>query len=165
MKKTYAFGKIEKIITPSASRVEADCAYFAKCGGCVWRHISYEEECKIKAQKVRDAVERIGGIENAEFKPIIACDNINRYRNKAQYPIGLDKDGNVIIGFYSFHSHRIVDCYDCILQPEIFTDVVNITRKFIDKTDNDIYNEFTGKGRLRHLYIRLGEVTTELMVC
>ena len=165
VKKTYAFGKIENIITPSASRVESDCPYFAKCGGCVWRHISYEEECKIKAQKVRDAVERIGGIENAEFKPIIACDNINRYRNKAQYPIGLDKDGNVIIGFYSFHSHRIIDCDDCILQPEIFTDVVNITRKFIDKTDNDIYNEFTGKGRLRHLYIRLGEVTNELMVC
>ena len=84
-KKTYAFGKIEKIITPSMSRIEPDCGNFSKCGGCVWRHISYEEECKIKEQKVVDAVTRIGESER-DFAPIIACDNTLRYRNKAQLP-------------------------------------------------------------------------------
>lgn len=164
-KKTYAFGKIEKIITPSPSRTEPDCENFSKCGGCVWRHISYEEECRIKQQKVIDAVTRIGGIKDAVFAPIIACDNTLRYRNKAQLPIGLDKNGEVQIGFYAFHSHRIVNCTDCVLQPEIFAKVIEVTRNFISRTDNDIYDERTGKGRLRHLYIRIGEVTNELMVC
>lgn len=164
VKKSYAFGKIERIIKPSESRIESDCKNFSKCGGCVWRHISYEEECKIKHQKVVDAVERIGGI-NTQFRPIIKCDNTNRYRNKAQFPIGKDKDGNVLMGFYAFHSHRIIDCDDCILQPEVFTRVMEITREFISVTNTDIYDEATGKGRLRHLYIRMGEVTGELMVC
>lgn len=164
VKKTYAFGKIEKIIIPSETRIEPDCPYFSKCGGCVWRHISYDEECNIKQQKVIDAVERIGGI-NTHFKPIISCENTLRYRNKAQFPIGKDREENTLMGFYAFHSHRIIDCNDCILQPEIFTKVMNITRKFIAKTNADIYDEATGKGRLRHLYIRMGEVTQELMVC
>lgn len=164
-KKTYAFGKIEKIITPSQSRIQPDCPNFSKCGGCVWRHISYEAECEIKQQKVFDAVTRIGGVKNAHFAPIIACENTLRYRNKAQFPIGRDKDGNIQIGFYAFHSHRIIDCADCVLQPEIFAKVIEITKSFVSQTNNDIYDETTGKGRLRHLYIRMGEVTGELMVC
>lgn len=164
-KKTYAFGKIEEILVPSPSRIEPDCPVFSKCGGCIWRHISYEEECNIKQQKVIDAVKRIGGIDSVEFKPIIKSDNIMRYRNKAQFPVGLDKNGSLQIGFYSFHSHRIVDCSDCALQPEVFTKVIDITRDFLQKTNNDIYSEQTGKGRLRHIYIRMGEITNELMVC
>ena len=164
VKKTYAFGKIEKIITPSAARISPDCPNFSKCGGCVWRHISYDEELKIKSQKVKDAVERIGGI-STEFRPIIGSDRVNRYRNKAQFPFGKDKEGGAVIGFYAFHSHRIIDCDDCALQPEIFKTVMDVTRDFIERTNTDIYDESTGKGRLRHLYIRLGEVTNELMVC
>ena len=164
VKKTYAFGKIEKIITPSAARISPDCPNFSKCGGCVWRHISYDEELKIKSKKVKDAVERIGGI-STEFRPIIGSDRVNRYRNKAQLPVGKDKEGGAVIGFYAFHSHRIIDCDDCALQPEIFKTVMDVTRDFIERTNTDIYDESTGKGRLRHLYIRLGEVTNELMVC
>lgn len=164
VKKTYAFGKIEKIITPSSARISPDCPNFSKCGGCVWRHISYDEELKIKSQKVRDAVERIGGI-STEFRPIIGSDRVNRYRNKAQLPIGRDREGGAVLGFYAFHSHRIIDCDDCALQPEIFKTVMDVTRDFIERTNTDIYDESTGKGRLRHLYIRLGEVTNELMVC
>ena len=164
VKKTYAFGKIEKIITPSAARISPDCPNFSKCGGCVWRHISYDEELKIKSQKVRDAVERIGGI-STEFRPIIGSERVNRYRNKAQLPIGRDREGGAVLGFYAFHSHRIIDCDDCALQPEIFKTVMDVTRDFIERTNTDIYDESTGKGRLRHLYIRLGEVTNELMVC
>ena len=164
VKKTYAFGKLEEIITPSPARIEPDCPNFSKCGGCVWRHITYAEECRIKERKVRDAVERIGGIQT-EIKPIIACDRTDRYRNKAQLPVGKDRDGNVQIGFYSFHSHRIVDCGDCALQPEQFAEVIKITREFAQKYDVPIYDEMTGKGRLRHLYIRYAEITDELMVC
>lgn len=164
VKKTYAFGKIEKIITPSAARISPDCPNFSKCGGCVWRHISYDEELKIKSKKVKDAVERIGGI-STEFRPIIGSDRVNRYRNKAQFPFGKDNEGGAVIGFYAFHSHRIIDCDDCALQPEIFKTVMDVTRDFIERTNTDIYDESTGKGRLRHLYIRLGEVTNELMVC
>ena len=164
LKKTYAFAKIEKILEPSVSRILPDCSYFEKCGGCVWRHINYEEECKIKQQRVVDAVERIGGI-HTDFRSIIRCNNTLRYRNKAQFPIGKDRDGNIQIGFYAFHSHRIIDCDDCLLQPEVFSKVTRITRKFIADTNADIYDERTGKGRLRHLYIRLGELTDELMVC
>lgn len=164
VKKTYAFGKLEEIITPSPARIEPDCPNFSKCGGCVWRHITYAEECRIKEIKVRDAVERIGGIQT-EIKPIIACDRTDRYRNKAQLPVGKDRDGNVQIGFYSFHSHRIVDCGDCALQPEQFAEVIKITREFAQKYDVPIYDETTGKGRLRHLYIRYAEISDELMVC
>lgn len=164
VKKTYAFGKIEEILKPSASRVEPDCPAYSKCGGCVWRHISYDEECKIKFNKVKDAVERIGGIDTL-LKPIIPCESSDRYRNKAQFPVGMDKDGKPLIGFYAFHSHRIIDCGDCALQPKVFSEVSDVTRDFIEQTNNTVYDERTGKGRLRHLYIRMGEITNELMVC
>lgn len=164
VKKTYAFGKIEEILVPAASRIAPDCPYFEKCGGCTWRHIRYDEECRIKEQKVRDAVERIGGLTPV-FRPIIASDCTDRYRNKAQLPVGRSAAGELQIGFYAFHSHRIIDCADCVLQPGCFKTVVDITRAFIEKTGAEIYDEATGKGRLRHLYIRLAEVTDELMVC
>ena len=164
VKKTYAFGKIEEILTPAPARVPPDCPHFAQCGGCVWRHISYEEECKLKQQKVTDAAERIGGIQTV-IKPILGSERTLRYRNKAQLPVGKAKDGAVQMGFYAFHSHRIIDCADCALQPAQFADVMRMTRAFLAATDNDIYDEATGKGRLRHLYIRCGEVTDELMVC
>ena len=164
VKKTYAFGKIERIVSPAATRITPDCPHFAQCGGCVWRHISYEEECRVKQQKVQDAVTRIGGID-APVEPIIPSERVLRYRNKAQLPVGTDKNGKPVMGFFAFHSHRIIDCADCALQPACFADVMRITRDFLAQTDNDVYDEQTGKGRLRHLYIRLGEVTNELMVC
>lgn len=164
VKKTYAFGRIEEIVTPSKSRIEPDCECFRQCGGCVWRHINYSDECAVKEQKVRDAVERIGGIDTV-IKPIIAADKTDGYRNKAQLPVGRDKFGNVNIGFYAFHSHRIIDCDNCALQPKIFNEVIKVTREFIALTNASVYDEKTRKGRLRHLYIRLGEVTDELMVC
>ena len=164
VKKTYAFGRLEEIISPSKERLEPDCPVYSKCGGCVWRHINYAEECRIKRQKVIDAAERIGGI-SAEIMPIIPSEKTERYRNKAQLPVGRDSDGRLLTGFYAFHSHRIIDCGDCALQPKIFSEVTDVTREFMALTDNTVYDEQSGKGRLRHLYMRLGEVTNELMVC
>ncbi len=164
VKKTYAFGRLEEIISPSKERLGPDCPVYSKCGGCVWRHINYAEECRIKRQKVIDAAERIGGI-SAEIMPIIPSEKAERYRNKAQLPVGRDSDGRLLTGFYAFHSHRIIDCGDCALQPKIFSEVTDVTREFMALTDNTVYDEQSGKGRLRHLYMRLGEVTNELMVC
>ena len=164
VKKTYAFGRLEEIISPSKERLGPDCPVYSKCGGCVWRHINYAEECRIKRQKVIDAAERIGGI-SAEIMPIIPSEKTERYRNKAQLPVGRDSDGRLLTGFYAFHSHRIIDCGDCALQPKIFSEVTDVTREFMALTDNTVYDEQSGKGRLRHLYMRLGEVTNELMVC
>ena len=116
VKKTYAFGKIEAILTPAASRIEPDCPQFRQCGGCVWRHISYKEECRLKEQKVIDAITRIGGVQTT-FQPIISSERVDRYRNKAQLPLSRDREGKVCMGFYAFHSHRVIDCADCALQP------------------------------------------------
>lgn len=164
VKKTYAFGKTEKIITPSPRRTQPDCPCFNQCGGCVWRHIDYDEECRVKSMKVEDALRRIGGID-CEISPIMKSERISRYRNKAQYPLGMNRSGEVVIGFYANHSHRVIPCPDCVLQPEEFSEVVSVTYDFLRVSGNDIYDEATGKGRLRHLYLRKGEVTGELMVC
>lgn len=164
VKKTYAFGKIEVVLLPSPARIEPDCPHFSRCGGCVWRHITYVEECRLKEQKVRDAIERIGGIRT-EIKPMISCDQTDRYRNKAQFPVGKSRSGEVQIGFFAFHSHRIIDCADCVLQPQQFAEVIRVTRAFIERYDVSVYDEATGRGKLRHLYIRRAEVTDELMIC
>lgn len=163
-KKTYAYGKIEEILSPSKDRIDWDCPCFSKCGGCVYRHISYNSELEIKHNRVKDAIQRIGGFTDLKINPVVANDNINRYRNKAQLPVQNTKNG-VELGFYANHTHRIVSCEDCLLQPELFKKVMDITKAFMETTNQSAYDERTGKGKLRHLYIRYGEKTDQLMVC
>lgn len=163
-KKTYAYGKIEEIIQPSENRIEADCKEFYRCGGCTYRHIDYNSELEIKFNRVKDAVTRIGGFSDVKINPVVANENVNRYRNKAQIPVGMGKNG-IEFGFYANHSHRIIACDDCYLQPELFGKVVEITREFMLETNQLPYDEATGKGKLRHIYIRYGEATDELMIC
>ncbi len=163
-KKTYAYGKIERIISPSKSRIEPDCPHFPKCGGCVYRHIDYNSEKEIKFNRVKDAVERIGGLKNVRINEVVSNDKTDRYRNKAQLPAGNTSDG-IELGFYALHSHRIVGCEDCLLQPEFFSKIMDITRNFMRFTEQSAYDEKTRKGKLRHLYIRYAEATDELMIC
>lgn len=160
VKSNCAFGKIEKIITPSATRVEPDCEVFTKCGGCVYRHVSYEEELKIKEQRVEDAIKRIGGIDLAP-NPIVSDGKSSGYRNKAQYPVA--EDGSV--GFFANHSHRIISSNTCALQPEEFSRIAEVFTFWMKTSGNLPYNEETGKGLVRHLYIRKAVVTGEIMVC
>ncbi|MBO5357768.1 MAG: 23S rRNA (uracil(1939)-C(5))-methyltransferase RlmD [Clostridia bacterium] len=159
VKKTYAYGKLMEIITPSSERIENDCPHFNRCGGCAFRHINYEAELALKTNKVKEAVKRIGGVE-LEPQPIL-FDKCDRYRNKAQYPIS--ENGGV--GFYAFHSHRIIECEDCFLQPEIFSKITDAVSGFVRQYSISIYNEEKHKGLLRHLYIRKGEISSEIMVC
>lgn len=163
-KKTYAYGKIEEITEPSADRIESDCSEFYRCGGCTYRHMSYNSELEVKFNRVKDAVTRIGGFTDVKINPVVANDRVDRYRNKAQIPVGMGKNG-VELGFYANHSHRIIPCDDCRLQPEIFGKIAEITKEFMTETKQLPYDEKTGKGKLRHIYIRYGEATDELMVC
>lgn len=163
--KTYAFGKIEKILTPSSDRTEQDCRPFRMCGGCVFRHINYKAELAAKQQRVQDALERIAGFRFAVLKPIVGAEHPDRYRNKAQIPVGPGPAGEVALGFYASRSHRIVDCGECLLQPEVFARAAAAFREWQRSARESVYDEATGRGRLRHLFLRLAEATGEVMVC
>ncbi len=158
VKSNCAFGKAEEIITPSPDRIAPDCPVFSKCGGCVYRHISYEAECKIKKQRVEDAVKRIGGVDMSAKELCFGEDS--RYRNKAQYPVAED----FTVGFYRNHSHDIIPSGDCALQPAVFKTASDIFTDFIRSKNLSVYNEETGRGLIRHLYLRLAHKTDELMV-
>ena len=158
VKKSYAYGKLTELVDKSNCRTENDCSAFSRCGGCVFRHISYSAELKAKEIKVYETIKRIGGVD---LKPQpIMYDRETRYRNKAQYPV--NEDGKV--GFYATHSHRVIPCNDCLLQPEIFSSLTRETEKWIKKYNISIYNEEEHKGLLRHIFIRQGEETKEIML-
>lgn len=158
VKKNYAFGKALEIINPSDDRIINDCDVFNKCGGCVYRHISYDAECKLKENKVYEVIKRIGGVD-LKPQPIIPSDRVECYRNKAQYPVSLDGK----VGFFAFHSHRIIPCGDCKLQPEVFSQIIAVTEDWIKEYNISIYDEEKHSGLLRHIYIRFAEVTNEIM--
>ena len=162
VKSTYAIGKCIKLLKPSKTRIAPDCEYAGSCGGCAFRHISYEAETAMKKKRVEDAFQRIGGIDK-KLDGFIAAENLTRYRNKAEYPVSFEKE--LKIGFYALHTHRIIDCRDCVLQPEIFADIVAVIRKWTVEFGISIYNSETGNGLLRHIYIRQGTVSKEIMVC
>lgn len=160
-KKTYAIGKIEEITEPSKDRTETDCPYFNSCGGCAYRHISYEAELNAKKDRVEQAFSRLAHIDiKAEG---VFGGEVTRYRNKAQFPVGFDKE--VKIGFFATHSHRIIDCPDCLLQPEEFAGITDIFRQWIEDNGISLYDEETNTGVLRHIYLRKATATGEIMVC
>ncbi len=158
VKKSYAIGKAMEIITPSDDRIDNDCEAFKSCGGCAFRHISYEAECRLKENKVYESVKRIGGID-LKPNPIISADNVKGYRNKAQYPVSAEGK----VGFYAFHSHRIIPCTDCLLQPKIFSEILKVTEDWIKEKNISIYSEENHSGLLRHIYLRIAETSGEMM--
>lgn len=160
-KKNYAVAVIKDIITPSPDRITAECPVFRSCGGCAFSHISYDAEKKIKRQRVTDAFQRIGHID-IPVRGVITAET-ERYRNKAQYPVGFDKD--IKAGFYAQKSHRIIDCADCLLQPREFGEIVGAVKSWMREFNISAYNSETGKGLVRHIYLRKGFSTGEIMVC
>lgn len=161
--KNYAFGIIDSITSPSNDRIEGDCPVSAKCGGCSFRHISYESELKIKSDFIKDAFLRLAKID-IDFDEIIGASDINGYRNKAQYPVS-EQDGQVVCGFYSRRSHRVIPHTDCKLQPSIFREIVDFIIEYCNSNGITGYDEEKGTGELRHIYIRQGFHTKEIMVC
>ncbi len=159
VKKSYAYGKLLELLEASADRIENDCPVFARCGGCVSRHISYEKECELKENHVKNCINRIGKIDLAPQKIIPALKS-EGYRNKAQYPVS--QSGK--FGFFATHSHRVIECNNCSLQPIEFSVICEIVERWIAKHNISLYNEETHSGVLRHLYLRKGEKTNEIMV-
>ncbi len=161
--KSYAFGILEEILRPSENRIEPDCPVFEKCGGCTFRHISYETELQIKNDFIKDAFKRIGGL-NPDFEEITGCDETDYYRNKAQYPVS-EQNGKAVCGFYSRRSHRIVPFTACRLQPEIFRQIVDSVIEYINENKIPAYNEEKHNGFIRHIYLRKGYHSDKIMLC
>lgn len=162
--KNYAIGKINKIIKPSKDRIVSDCDVSTRCGGCAYRYMSYEAELSEKKKYVGDVLQRIGGVDTKP-EEILHIENQNGYRNKALIPVGLDEKGNVVTGFYSRKTHRIIDCDDCRLQMEEFSPIIRAVKRYILENPVTIYDEKTHKGLIRHIYLRRGRNTGEIMVC
>ena len=142
---SYCFGIVEKLITPSPDREMRNCGVYKKCGGCVYRHISYAAECRAKDETVRNAFERIGGL-SPEYDEFIPSHNSDRYRNKAQYPLAV-QDGKAICGFFAPRSHRVIAVEDCPLQPYIFSSITADILEFINK--KKLYEEYFLKQKMR----------------
>ncbi len=164
-KKNYGYAKLLKIITPSASRVEPLCPYAKQCGGCQIQMMSYEEQLRFKENKVRNNLKRIGGFEEIPMEPILGMKNPFYYRNKAQFPVGYDKEGNLITGFYAGRTHSIINnrrCYLGVSENEL---VLNQVLDWMERNHISAYEEESGKGLIRHVLIRYGFTTKEVMVC
>lgn len=163
VQKSFCYGIVHKMIEPSKERCDAKCDAFKKCGGCSFRHFNYSEELRVKEDFVKSSFERIGKIF-ADSEEILGTESTERYRNKAQYPVA-EQNGKAVCGFYSKRSHRLTAFEDCLLQPEIFGKIAGCIIDYINENKITAYNEETGKGLLRHIYIRRGEHTGEIMVC
>ncbi len=167
LKKNYAFGKLTELITPSPWRVQPLCEKAASCGGCTLQHMSYEKQLEYKWNKVKECLERIGGVENAAalMEPVFGMDTPYNYRNKMQFPVSRNKNGELQIGFYAGHTHSIINLEECPTGHPVNTVIIQVMRDFINKFNISTYNEEKHTGLLRHIITRTGFETGELMVC
>ena len=162
--KRYAFGILDEVLTPSPDRIPVDCAVAGPCGGCSLRHLDYTAELRAKQENVADAFARIGGLD-VPVLPIVGSPEVNRYRNKVQFPVGVDKSGKPCIGFYAGRTHRIVPCPDCRLQPGVLNEIGNALCAFFAEKGIQPYSEETGRGLVRHIFLRRGAHSGQIMVC
>lgn len=162
--KSYAYARAEELITPSPDRVPADCPVYAKCGGCSFRHISYDAELRAKEGFVRDAFERIGGLSPV-FMDICGSESVGGYRNKLQMPVARDENGAAVCGFYSARSHRVVPVERCLLQPDIFSEITEYIMQAVNRLHISVYNEEKHEGVLRHIFLRKGHYSGEICLC
>lgn len=157
--KSVAFAKVLEVLEPSSERIESDCPYFPRCGGCTYRHIRYEEELRLKRQRVQDNLSRIGG-SDVTVEEILGAQDTLRYRNKAQYPVS--KDGAV--GFYRARTHEVIECEHCLLVKPEAAAAAEALREYMQSCRVAGYDEKTGRGLVRHLYIR-SNAAGESLVC
>ncbi len=160
----YAFGILDELLTPSPDRIPVDCPVAGPCGGCSLRHLDYAAELRAKQEGVLDAFRRIGGLE-VPVLDILPSPDVDRYRNKVQFPVGIDKNGVPCIGFYAGRTHRIVPCPDCKLQPSVLNEIGNALCAFFAQQGIRPYDEQSGKGLVRHIFLRRGAHSGQIMVC
>lgn len=161
--KSYAYAKIEEILSPSPLRVDSPCPAFLRCGGCDLLHLSYPTQLDFKHKKVEDAIRRIGGFQDAKIEAVKPMENIYNYRNKAQVPVG-EKDGEIVAGFYAPRSHRIVESPNCVLQHRTNEIIVKTVLDWMNRYNIPPYNEQSHGGIVRHVYTRVGFASGEIMV-
>jgi 23S rRNA (uracil1939-C5)-methyltransferase len=164
-KKRYGYGRLMEILKPSEHRVEPVCAYARQCGGCQLQFVSYEQQLAFKEKKVRDHLERIGGFTDLPMEPILGMENPFHYRNKAQFPVGTNKDGKLVTGFYAGRTHTIIENRDCALGAPENKEILDRVLSYMEENHVSAYDETTGKGLVRHILIRNGYFTGEWMVC
>jgi len=170
VKKNYAFARLIDVIEPSDKRVEAPCPIARACGGCQLQMMSYEEQLRYKADKVFNNIKRIGGTTDFDMRPIIGMEEPFHYRNKAQFPVGMNRDGEIIYGFYAGRTHSIIPCDSCMLgiNPEgvdVNDKIMSIVKSYMEENDITAYDEESHKGLVRHVLIRIGAKTGQIMVC
>ena len=163
VKKTYAFGRAVDYFVTSGERVKPECGIYKQCGGCQVQHLSYEGQLKMKHDTVVNHLKRIGHIEDANVLPTIGMQNPSRYRNKTQVPFGY-ADGKVVAGFYQKRSHEIINMQSCLIQTDISDQIVETMRQLCQELEIDPYNESLNLGVLRHVIVRVGFKTEEIMV-
>ncbi len=166
--KNYAFAKLLEVVTPSAQRIDPPCPVARQCGGCQIQAMSYEKQLEFKQNKVRADLLRIGGFSeeliDEIMHPIVGMEHPYRYRNKAQVPIG-ERDGEPVCGFFAGRTHSIIPIEDCLLGEEYIREILNIIKEYMKEFHVKAYNEETGKGLLRHVLIRGGRYSGQIMVC
>lgn len=165
MKKNYGYARMMEILTPSPDRVEPKCPYHKQCGGCQIQALSYEKQLEYKKRKVLNNLTRIGGLTDLPEFDLIGMEDPYHYRNKAQFPFGTDKNGMTVTGFYAGRTHSIISNTNCYLGVEENEQILQIILKHLERYHIPAYDEKTGKGLLRHVLIRKGFTTGELMVC
>ncbi|WP_072521461.1 23S rRNA (uracil(1939)-C(5))-methyltransferase RlmD [Blautia sp. Marseille-P3087] len=164
-KKNYGYGRLMEILKPSPYRVEPICPSARQCGGCQLQAVSYEEQKAFKEKKLRGHLERIGGFKELPMEPLIGMDEPYHYRNKAQFPVGRNKEGRIVTGFYAGRTHAIIENRDCALGIPQNKEVLDRVIAHMEKYNIAPYDEMTGKGLVRHIFVRYGFFTGELMVC
>ena len=164
-KKNYGYGRLMEILNASPYRVEPVCPSARQCGGCQLQAVSYEEQKVFKEKKLRGHLERIGGFTEFPMEPLIGMDDPYHYRNKAQFPVGRNKEGKIVTGFYAGRTHAIIENRDCALGIPQNKDVLDRVIAHMEKYNIAPYDEATGKGLVRHIFVRYGFFTGELMVC
>ena len=164
-KKSYGFARMIQVLEPSPGRVEPRCPVARQCGGCQLQAMDYAEQLRYKENKVKNNLMRIGGLTEIPMDPIIGMDEPWRYRNKAQFPFGRDRDGRIITGFYAGRTHAIIESEDCLLGVEENKPILECIRAHMDACGIAPYDEENHTGLVRHVLIRKGFKTGEMMVC
>ena len=169
VKKNYAYARCNKIISPSPERTGPFCAEHRRCGGCQIQALSYDAQLRFKENKVRNNLIRLGGIPedvaDSIAEPIIGMDDPKRYRNKSQYPVGKDSAGHIVAGFYAGRTHSIIPCTDCMIAPSENSKILDTVLTHMGENHIEPYDETSGKGTVRHVLIRKGFATGQIMVC
>lgn len=165
MKKNYGYARLVRVLEASKDRTEPKCPVARACGGCQLQFLTYEKQLEFKKKKVMGNLERIGGFSDISVEKVMGMENPWRYRNKAQFPVGNDKDGNLITGFYAGRTHSIIPNTNCYLGVEVNEEILNAVLDYMKENHVEPYDEGTGKGLVRHILIRYGFKTKEIMVC